>query len=76
MVCAFPPADRRRHRANLAVVGGGLIVGGLIPPRLIANDRPPKQASRFVRFWPPQDRPALPPGTGDADAGGADGGSV
>jgi hypothetical protein len=60
-------------------LAAGFIVGGLILPWaavIIANDRPPKQASRFVRFWPPQDRPALPPGTGDADAGGSEGGSV
>jgi Protein of unknown function (DUF3099) len=57
----------------------GFIVAGLALPWaavIIANDRPPKRASRFVRFWPPPDRPALPPGGGDADPGSSGSGSV
>jgi hypothetical protein len=60
-------------------LAAGFIVGGLVLPWaavIIANDRPPKRASRFVRFWPPPDRPALPPGGADPDADGPGSGSV
>lgn len=60
-------------------LAAGFILGGLVLPWaavIIANDRPPKRASRFVRFWPPSDRPALPPGSGEAKGDTADSGSV
>jgi Protein of unknown function (DUF3099) len=46
------------------------IVGGLILPWcavLIANDRPPKQASRFARYRPPSEQRALPAPPDDGD---------
>jgi hypothetical protein len=60
-------------------LAAAFIVGGLVLPWaavIIANDRPPKRASRFVRFWPPPDRPALPPSADDADSGSPGAGSV
>ena len=45
------------------------VVGGAVLPWcavLIANDRPPKSATTFVRFVGTDDRPSLSPGTTDA----------
>lgn len=46
------------------------IVGGVVLPWcavLIANDRPPKKASRFARYSAPSDIRALPPAPAGSD---------
>lgn len=48
------------------------IVGGVVLPWcavLIANDRPPKQPSRFARYRVPSEQRALPPGSMDGGHG-------